>query len=153
MADADAGNGIRRIAVGVDGSEGSLAALAWALDEARIRGAEVDAVLAYTTDLAWIDVGSDAAALFVERAAISARDALHGILASLPDPSPVVVRPLVVEGAPAAALAEVARTAELLVVGARGRGGFTGLLLGSVSQRCAENAPCPVVVIPTGARR
>ena len=49
---------------------------------------------------------------------------------------------------PAAALLRAAETAELLVVGSRGRGGFSGLLLGSVSQHCIQQAPCPVAVIP-----
>jgi nucleotide-binding universal stress UspA family protein len=42
----------------------------------------------------------------------------------------------------------VAVGADLLVVGSRGYGGFRGLLLGSVSQQCAQHAPCPVVIIP-----
>lgn len=58
----------------------------------------------------------------------------------------------VVEGAPAPALLEAAEGAALLVVGSRGRGGFTGLLLGSVSQQCAHHAPCPLVIVPPSER-
>ncbi len=54
----------------------------------------------------------------------------------------------VVEGTPAPTLLEAAEGADLLVVGSRGRGGFTGLLLGSVSQQCALHAPCPLVIVP-----
>jgi nucleotide-binding universal stress UspA family protein len=61
---------------------------------------------------------------------------------------PVAVHPLAVAGSPAEVLVDIARDAELLVVGSRGRGAFTGLLLGSTSQRCAERSPCPVVVVP-----
>ena len=53
----------------------------------------------------------------------------------------------VVQGSPARRLIESAVDAELLVVGSRGRGGFAGLLLGSVSQHCAQGAPCPVVIV------
>ncbi|MEU3985934.1 universal stress protein [Streptomyces sp. NPDC026672] len=55
--------------------------------------------------------------------------------------------PQVVEGHPAAALTEAAKDAELLVVGSRGHGAFTGMLLGSVSHHCVHHATCPVLVV------
>ncbi|HEY6016712.1 MAG TPA: universal stress protein, partial [Gaiellaceae bacterium] len=55
----------------------------------------------------------------------------------------------VVAGPPVRALLEAARDADLLVVGSRGRHGFPGLLLGSVSQQVANHAACPVVIVPT----
>jgi nucleotide-binding universal stress UspA family protein len=58
----------------------------------------------------------------------------------------VEVRALVVEDDPANALLEAAKGADLLVVGSRGRGGFKGLLLGSVGHQLAQHAPCPVVI-------
>jgi nucleotide-binding universal stress UspA family protein len=58
------------------------------------------------------------------------------------------VEVLTLHGAPAAVLAAAAEEADLLVVGSRGRGGFAGLLLGSVSARCAQLGPCPVVIVP-----
>jgi len=143
-------NGSRRIVVGIDGSPQSRAALDWATHEAERAGGEIDAVFAYDSGLAWIDVGSQYEAVIVEHAAERAKQELHRALDDQANerPSPVVVHPLVVEGEPARVLVELAREADLLVVGTRGRGGFAGLLLGSVSQRCAERSPCPVVVVP-----
>jgi nucleotide-binding universal stress UspA family protein len=53
----------------------------------------------------------------------------------------------VVEGKPAQVLLDQSRDSELLVVGSRGLGDFSGLLLGSVSQQCAQHAACPVVIV------
>jgi nucleotide-binding universal stress UspA family protein len=52
----------------------------------------------------------------------------------------------------AAGLLDIVTAQDLLVLGDRGRGGFSRLLLGSVSRQCAEHAPCPVVVVPARAR-
>jgi nucleotide-binding universal stress UspA family protein len=141
---------IRRIVVGVDGSPQSRVALQWAVREARRSGCVVvDAVLAYGSGLAWIDVGSDAEPLIVKHSAGQAKETLHEAIddAELPPSQDVRVNPLTIMGDPAAVLPDVARDADLLVVGSRGRGGFTGLLFGSVSQRCAERSECPVVIV------
>jgi nucleotide-binding universal stress UspA family protein len=139
----------KRIVVGVDTSEGSRAALRWALEEAERTGADVEAVLAYDFGLAWIDVGSGYQAQWIQQAADAAKARLHAFVDEMaPAPDGVVVHPVVVEGSAAEVLTEMASNADLLVVGTRGRGGFKGLLLGSVSQRCAQRAPCPVVVVP-----
>lgn len=136
-----------RIVVGVDGSAHARRALAHAIDEARRRGATVDAVYAHAPPVHWAapefgvlvprpesEVVEDATAL------------LRRELAHVPDD--VVVRPVVVEGPAARALLETARGADLLVVGSRGRGGFLGLLLGSTSHQVVTHATCPVVVVP-----
>jgi nucleotide-binding universal stress UspA family protein len=140
-----------RIIVGVDGSEGSLTALRWAVDQAYRTGADVDAVLAYDSGLSWIDVGSDAEAAMVGHAADQAKRVLHRALeeADLPPEADVRIHPLAVEGEASDVLVELAREAKLLVTGTRGRGGFVGLLLGSVSERCAERSRCPIVIVPT----
>lgn len=143
------GSGASRIVVGVDGSHGSQAALRWALRQAAATGSRVEAVLAYDSGLAWIDVGSDYEDSWTQHAAEQARQELDRVLEAVaPEVHSVPVHEVVVEGAPAEALVELAKDADQLVVGTRGRGGFAGLLLGSVSQRCVERAPCPVVVVP-----
>ncbi len=143
-------SGARRIVVGIDGSPHSQRALEWAAIQA-IGDDVIDAVLAYPSGLAWIDVGSDAEALIVARSAELAKRTLHEAIeaATLPTEHAVRINPIVVEGEPAHVLVDLAERADLLVVGTRGRGGFAGLLLGSVSQRCAERSPCPVVVVPS----
>jgi nucleotide-binding universal stress UspA family protein len=135
------------IVVGVDGSEESQRALAWAVDEARMRGARVVALRA------WVYPALAASGLvpvttdLVEQLAGSERQALAEAVSSV-DAQGVEIDQRVVEDAPAHALVEAAAGAELLVVGSRGHGGFTGLLLGSVSQQCAHHSPCPVVIVP-----
>jgi nucleotide-binding universal stress UspA family protein len=140
--------GQQRIVVGVDDSEGGRRALRWALEDASRRQARVVAVLAWHRPLMG---ASPAVAAIVdpaeEQAFAEAR--LAGIVGDALEAAPagVVVDHVVTEGSPARTLLDEARGADLLVVGSRGRGGFAGLLLGSVSQHCVHHAPCPVVVV------
>jgi nucleotide-binding universal stress UspA family protein len=62
------------------------------------------------------------------------------------DDSDVTVEPVAIQGPAASVLVEAARDADMLVVGSRGHGGFTALLLGSVSQQLAHHAPCPLLI-------
>jgi len=138
---------MRTIVVGVDGSPCSVDALRWAVDEADRDQARAVAVLAWTLprvstmhealNMVDIDFEQDAHAALdaTVREALSEREA--------------EIERVVVESPAAAALIAAARGADLLVVGSRGHGGFTGLLLGSVSQQVAAHAPCPVVVVRT----
>jgi nucleotide-binding universal stress UspA family protein len=127
------------IVVGVDGSDESRAALRWSLEEGQLRGAEVKAlhVWQYPPDLVWKFPASTLAAegspmpdrgLFEKRA----KDLLRGVVSEVAGAG-ADVKQEVVEGSVADRLVAAARGAELLVVGSRGRGGFRGLLLGSVS--------------------
>ena len=139
-----------RIVVGLDGSSGSRAALTWALEHAATSGADLVAVMAYDSGVAWIDVGSEYQEPMMKEARRQAERRLREVLAeSVPADCDVRVDAVVVVGPAADVLVETAADADLLVVGSRGRGGFAGLLLGSVSQRCVERAPCPVVVVPS----
>jgi nucleotide-binding universal stress UspA family protein len=134
-----------RIVVGIDGSEHSGRALQWAIDEARVRGATVQAVHAWSYPLA-MGLGANSSELLMRGAESAAESVLDHALDSLPDD--VVVERILALGLAAESLLEAAKGAELLVLGSRGRGGFVGLLLGSVSQQCANHASCPVVIVP-----
>jgi nucleotide-binding universal stress UspA family protein len=136
-----------RITVGVDGSQVSLQALHWAAAEAARRGAGVDVVHAWRWPHSLL-----LTEVFREPAQLEARawELVHRAVESLApkEDAPFDVRPVVVEDQAVTALLQTAETAQLLVVGSRGRGGFSGLLLGSVSQHCIRQASCPVAVIP-----
>ena len=142
------------IVVGVDGSPASLDALRWALAEAAARCAMLRAVHAWSHPLVTTPLGPVVPALDPEALAElagAARAQLEQALASAgAAEAGVQVEPEVVEGGPAAMLLDAAQGAELLVVGSRGLGGFRGLLLGSVSQQCAQHASCPVVIVRRG---
>lgn len=141
---------MEKIVVGVDGSDGSKHALGWAVEEARLRGAHVVALHAWDVPLAGPDVTPfpkvDLASLVTELQAGAEQFAAAMVLEVVGDDQDVTVEPAAVEGPAASVLVEAARDASLLVVGSRGHGGFAGLLLGSVSQECAQRASCPVVI-------
>lgn len=139
-----------RIVVGVDGSEGSIVALRWALDEAKLREATVDAV--HTWEHPYVGELAGMAAYPVEGDELehAARDVLTTSIERA-GPTTARVEPILAYGSAPSVLLDTAKGADLLVVGSRGRGGFAGLLLGSVSQQCVHHAPCPVVIVPATA--
>lgn len=140
----------KKIVVGVDGSDESDAALRWALEEARLRGAIVEAVHAWGYPPTAVGPGFVAMidAELIETLHQAAEEVIDRALTEAAgEAGDVKVVRATPEGPAAPALLEAAEGAELLVVGSRGHGGFAGLLLGSVSQQCAHHAPCPVVII------
>ena len=150
-----------RVVVGVDGSPGGRAALAWALTAAAREGAEVEVVSAFPVGLSWeapdlLDpdrvetVRADTEARV--RAAVAEAAGDPAVRGAAPDDA-VPVGITVVPGDPAEQLVLRAEDARLLVVGSRGRGGLQSALLGSVALHCAAHAPCPVVVVHPGAPR
>ena len=142
---------MQRIVVGIDGSEGARRALEWALEEAKLRDARIVVIHAWLEPAA-VAGGSVVSAGGVEPEIFeeAAERTLHELLISVDtDGLPHGLESHVVAGAPAHALVEASREADLVVVGSRGLGGFSGLLLGSVSQQVAHHATCPVVIIPT----
>jgi len=138
------------IVVGVDGSEGSLAALRFAIEEAKIRGAEVKAVNAWHVPPAVYGGGWAPASVDFDEFRKLAEAALEKTIEDVgAGASGVTVTAILREGQAADVLcAEAPAADDLLVVGSRGLGGFRGLLLGSVSQQVVHHSACPVVVVP-----
>lgn len=144
---------VRRIVVGVDGSEAAEVALGRAIGEAEAWGAEL-------TALAAVPIGTTTSYLAWQPSAIDHEAVLHDVGAGLDvvldralvDHPDLQVRRHVLDGTAAQLLTEFSTAVDLVVVGSRGRGGFAGLLLGSTSQAVLHHASCPVMVVTTKAR-
>jgi nucleotide-binding universal stress UspA family protein len=140
------------ITVGIDGSAHSTYALEWAIKEAAVRHAPVTVLTVHTVPASgWtgnpITLPQDAedqeeAQQAAEEMTLKATSQLGAA-----QPSSVTVR--AISGFPAQALIDASRTADLMVVGSRGAGGFTRLIIGSVSSQVVHHAHCPVVVVPS----
>ncbi|MBL6274575.1 universal stress protein [Micromonospora fiedleri] len=133
------------VAVGVDGSEQSLLALGFAIEQAALRRVPLHVLRAWQPGRdQWNLTGEQAreAALAAQRAELD--EPLRRWQASFPD---VEVSVETAAAAPAGLLIDASRNAQLIVVGTRGRGGLRGMLLGSVSQQLIQHARCPVAVV------
>ena len=167
-----------RVVVGVDGSDGSVAALRWAMTEARLRGTSVLAVIAWTHHASWgradrvhmtpppsavlpgaNPTGQRPPPRFAPSEEVDQAGAVDRVLESSVTRAiqeqdeqgrqhHVEIIRQAVEGHPAEVLLGAATPSDLLVVGYRGHGGFIGALLGSVSRHIVTHARCPVVVVP-----
>jgi nucleotide-binding universal stress UspA family protein len=138
---------VRHVVVGIDGSPESEAALRFAADEARMRGALLRIVCAWEPSASGYlgEAFAPSPDAFVEaerRADAVLRAALEELRGE-----PLEIVALAEEGGPTGVLLEQAVDAELLVVGSRGLGGAKRLLLGSVSQHLAHHATCPLVIV------
>lgn len=131
---------MKHIAVGVDDSPGGRAALEWAVAEARQWGATLEVVLA------WSYLVQPASEFQPDFDQAKAHELVDQLLAEHDLEGVEVVRKVVNDLAPRA-LIDSSHRADLVVVGARGLGGFAGLMLGSVSQQVVTHAACPVVVV------
>lgn len=147
------------VAVGVDGSAGAREALRWAAAEARLRQARLRVVHASTSGLFGprgagygypylSDLAETPPAAGVHDLQRAAEELLEEVIADAgADVDGLEIERRIVAGDAAEVLVRAVTERDLLVVGSRGHGGFAGLLLGSVSQRCAHHAPCPVVIV------
>ena len=137
------------IVVGVDGSANSIAALRWAVAEAKLRGCAVRAVHAWEYPYSALAAPIGAAPpplMDLQEAAVATLDKAIADAALADD---VVVKRVVCQGSPSQVLLEDTEndSAELLVVGARGHGGFAGLLLGSVATQVTHHVEIPTVIV------
>lgn len=137
------------IVVGVDGSRESQEALRWALAEAELRGSAVRVVHAWRYPYSvggygYIPPNEVDLDAFVSAAAKDLQTSIDEVAG---EATGVAMEPVLLQGPAAKLLVDESKGAEMLVVGSRGHGGFAGLMLGSVSQHCAHNAHCPVVIV------
>jgi nucleotide-binding universal stress UspA family protein len=139
------------IVVGIDGSHNASRALEWAMAEAATRKAHLTVLTVHSVPASyWTGApvmlpGDEDKVAEIRKAAESAVAATASKLGA-GQPESVTVS--AVNGFPAQALVDASKDSDLLVVGARGGGGFSALMLGSVSNQVVHHSACPVVVIP-----
>jgi nucleotide-binding universal stress UspA family protein len=139
------------ITVGIDGSAHSTYALEWAIKEAAVRHAPVTVLTVHTVPASgWTGnpITLPVDATDVEKARQAAEEMVVKAISQLGDAQPPSVTVRAISGFPAQELIEASRTADLVVLGSRGAGGFARLLIGSVSSQVVHHAHCPVVVVP-----
>jgi nucleotide-binding universal stress UspA family protein len=143
------GSSAPNVVVGVDGSAESIGALKWAAQYAAATGATVKAVLCwhYPAAVGTAPVGKAPKAISDEVRAEMQEHLDKALTEVFGTAAPPHVLPEIAYGHPAVVLVEQSQHADLLVVGNRGHGKFTGMLVGSVSIHCVTNAACPVVVV------
>lgn len=141
------GAGAAGVVVGVDGSEESLQAVDFAAAEADRGGDELTVVLAFRRPARWVEnqlPKSGLAESILEEDRIVLAESVAGLGDKYPDL--VVHQQLETDTEPAKALVEAAKEARLLVIGSRGRGGFSRMVLGSTAHAVLLNVPCPTIV-------
>jgi nucleotide-binding universal stress UspA family protein len=137
---------VRTIVVGVDGSEASVEALKWAQGLAVPLAAQVVALACWD----YPPVYDGYVAMGINEFDVRAGEILQETVAkAFGHETPPNLESRLVQGRPRHTLIDASRSADMLVVGRRGHGGFGGLLLGSVSSACVAHAHCPVLVVHT----
>ncbi len=138
------------IIVGVDGSGHSRRALEWAMKEAALRHEALNVINVHQAVKGYYGnavVNAEDRAL-TEQAREAAQAEANKVLAELGESRPDTVTVTAVNGFPVEEILTAAEHADIIVLGSRGVGGFTRLLLGSVSSQVAQHAHCPVLIVP-----
>lgn len=138
------------ILVGVDGSNHSERALEWAVKEAATRHAPLTVLAVHQVPAGWMGhgVAYPEDSELVKQTKTAAQELTDKVLAGVAGARPEAVTVEAVNGIPAQVLIRASADADLVVIGARGGGGFARLTLGSVSSQVVNHAHCPVVVVP-----
>jgi nucleotide-binding universal stress UspA family protein len=140
---------VSRIVVGTDGSAASMSAVAWAAGEAAVHGASLEVVHTWSIPAIGDPVSMMPIQLPLDVMEREAQTVCDAGVAAARAAGAVSVSGTVHRGSAAEHLVAASKSADLVVVGSRGRGGFVGLLLGSVAQQVASHTACPVVVVPS----
>ena len=141
--------------VGIDGSHNSQHALDVAIAEAALRHAPLTVIAVHQVMAGYSGhgvafPGDDALA---DKAREAAQAEVDGVLANVGDSRPSSVTVRGVSGLPAEAILDAAKDADLIVLGSRGAGGFSRLLMGSVSSQVTHHAHVPVLIVPPADRK
>jgi nucleotide-binding universal stress UspA family protein len=140
-----------RVVAGVDGSDTAKKAVRWAAREAKLRGSKLELVSAWEIPVYGFAYDQGYAAMSEEMLKGLVDNAEEYLAAAVTEARSealeVEIETITVEGQAANVLVDVSKGADLLVIGSRGLGGFRELVLGSVSQQCAQHSTCPVVIV------
>jgi nucleotide-binding universal stress UspA family protein len=143
------------ILVGVDGSGHSQRALEWAMNEAAIRHTPLTVLTVHPAIVGYFGgvVTSPGDLELTEKAQAAVKEEADKVLSSLDGPHPESVTVKAVHGFPVEELIDASKDADMIVLGSRGVGGFTRMLLGSTAGQVVQHAHCPVLIIPPEDRR
>jgi nucleotide-binding universal stress UspA family protein len=138
------------IIVGVDGSGHSQRALEWAMNEAAVRHLPLSVLTVHPAIVGYFGgvVTSEQDLELTEQAQAAVKAEVDKVLAALTGPHPPSVTVRAVHGFPVEELINASREADMVVLGSRGVGGFTRMLLGSTAGQVVQHAHCPVVIVP-----
>jgi nucleotide-binding universal stress UspA family protein len=138
------------IVVGVDGSGHSRRALEWAMHEAALRHAPLSILTVHPAIVGYYGgvVTSPQDLELTEQVQAAVKAEADKVLAALDGPHPQSVTVRAVHGFPVEELVNASKDADMVVLGSRGVGGFTRLMLGSTAGQVVQHAHCPVLIVP-----
>jgi len=142
------------IVVGVDGSGHSQRALEWAMNEAGIRHQPLTVLTVHPSMVGYFGgvVTTPQDLELTEQVRAAATAEADKVLAELNGPHPESVTVKAVHSFPVGELVNASQEADLIVLGSRGMGGFTRLMLGSTADQVVRHAHCPVTIVPAEDR-